>query len=63
MSLTLFAKILQRLPMFQCLQKAVWDFFLFCLYHELLAKIQKGLVFAHLQKPSSLFFYKYKTNL
>ena len=36
---------------YQCLQKGVRDFFLFCLEFELFAKIRKDLVSTHYQKP------------
>ena len=35
-------------PTYQCLQKAVQDFFLFCVGLELFAKIKKALVSIHL---------------
>ena len=40
-------------PTYQCLQKSVRDFFLFCLYLELFAKIKKDLDFTH------SFFYTF----
>ena len=36
-----FAKTSHTFPTYQCLQKSVWDFFLFCLDLELFTKIKK----------------------
>ena len=43
-------EILRNFPTYQCLQRGVRGF-LFCLSLELFAKIKKGLVSTHSQKP------------
>ena len=43
-----FAKTSHTFSTYQCLQKRVWDFFLFYLDLELFAKIEKDLVSTHL---------------
>ena len=45
-----FAETSHTFPTYQCLQKGVRDFFLFCLDLQLFAKVKKNLV------PTHLFF-------
>ena len=47
----IFVEILNTFPTYQCLQKGVRDFFLFCLDLELFAKIENDLVSTNSQKP------------